>query len=555
LGGVVVKKYRIEDAAALKRFTPFAIFLTVTLASFLAAGYAYYAADEAGRIKFDAAADDAVGRIMVRLEQPFSLLYATLAFFTARDGDVSRPAFRTFVRTLDLETRLPGLQGIGFAGFIRKGDEAIIERYLEQEYDATLPVWPSETDQGWRAPIALLEPLVEANHRAIGFDMFSDPVRRAAMIDAMNAREPRASGPVRLVQEGASEAQQGFIVYLPFPLGEQAYGNTAAPFSATQGFIYSSIRAGDLLRAVLGRAPLIPVSVAIYDREVDPARLLFRSQLPPAEQFGEAFVVERELTVAGRAWIARFQPTADFEAPSRAIPLAIALFGLLLAVALALGARARERAYDAVTQLHQASEKSLIEKDLMLQEMKHRIKNSIARVLAIARQTAAGATSMEEFSDSFNARLQAMAASQDMLTRSRWQKADLEQLLRIELDQVFGQGKGRQELSGPPVQLDEAATQALGLTFHELATNALKYGEVGDNGSSLTVRWRVKGGRSADRLVLIWSETSSEKVAPPEKKGFGTRLIDTNITRELNGRIERRYGGRGLEIEIEIPLA
>lgn len=540
----------------MKKIAPLTVFLAVMLASLLAAGYAYYAAQAAARIKFEATADDAVGRIMVRLEQHFSFLHATLAFFEAREGAISRAAFRTFVQTLDIENRSPGLQGIGFAGFVRKGDEDEIEEYLEREFNAAIQVWPAETDQGWRAPVVLLEPLVEANHRSIGFDMFSDPARRAAMINAMRDAEPRASGPVPLVQEGASEAQNGFIVYLAFPGGEKARGSTMPPFSATEGFVYAPIRATDLVRAVIGRAPLVPVNVEIYDSEVDPTRLLYRSRNSPADGFGDGFVVERTLDVAGRSWIARFQPTADFEPPSSPIfPVAIALFGMLLAAAIGLGVRARDRAYDAVSALHETSEKSLMEKDLMLQEMKHRIKNSIARVLAIARQTAASAGTIEEFSESFNARLQAMAASQDMLTRSRWQKADLRELLRIELDQVFGPTGEQQELSGPPVELDEAATQALGLTFHELATNALKYGEIGRNGGKLAVNWRVEGGHPGKRLVLNWTESSSTGVEPPEKKGFGTRLIDANITRELHGRIERHYRADGLTIEIEIPFA
>src|SRR5690606_11186807 len=123
---------------------------------------------------------------------------------------------------------------------------------------------------------------------------------------------------------------------------------------------------------------------------------------------------------------------------SRIVPVLLGLFGLLLAAAVALVQRYQGRAYDAVSKLQQASETSLQEKDLMLQEMKHRIKNSIARVLAIARQTAGGATDIDEFSKSFSERLQAMAASQDMLTRSRWQKADLGELLKIELAQAFG---------------------------------------------------------------------------------------------------------------------
>ncbi|TIS03419.1 MAG: histidine kinase, partial [Mesorhizobium sp.] len=138
---------------------------------------------------------------------------------------------------------------------------------------------------------------------------------------------------------------------------------------------------------------------------------------------------------------------------SRAIPVMLGLFGLLLAGAIALVARYQERAYEAKSLLHEATEKSLLEKELILQEMKHRIKNSITRVLAIARQTASQATDVKEFSASFSARLQAMAASQDMLTRSRWQKADLGDLLRTELGQVFGKELSEGILSGPEVLL------------------------------------------------------------------------------------------------------
>ncbi|OWK19357.1 hypothetical protein AJ88_45460 [Mesorhizobium amorphae CCBAU 01583] len=200
----------------------------------------------------------------------------------------------------------------------------------------------------------------------------------------------------------------------------------------------------------------------------------------------------------------------------------LGLFGLLLAGAIALVARFQERAYDAVSLLHETTEKSLLEKDLMLQEMKHRIKNSITRVLAIARQTASHATDVKEFSSSFSARLQAMAASQDMLTRSRWQKADLGDLLRIELGQVFGKELPEGILSGPEVLLDETTTQALGLTFHELATNALKYGRPAirwarsrstgrSRAAGMTGRWRSTGMKQGARH---WKRQPRQASAP-----------------------------------------
>ena len=189
----------------------------------------------------------------------------------------------------------------------------------------------------------------------------------------------------------------------------------------------------------------------------------------------------------------------------------------------------------------------------MLQEMKHRIKNSITRVLAIARQTASGATDVGEFSASFAARLQAMAASQDMLTRSRWQKADLGDLLRIELGQVFGKDLPDEILTGSQVLLDEKTTQALGLTFHELATNALKYGDANAIGA-LRIDWRLQGVGRDRKLALNWRETGQSALTAPAKSGFGTKLIDLNITRELRGTITRDFRPDGLKVAIAIPL-
>ena len=232
----------------------------------------------------------------------------------------------------------------------------------------------------------------------------------------------------------------------------------------------------------------------------------------------------------------------------------LGLFGLLLASAIALVLRYQERAYEAATQLHETSEKSLLEKELMLQEMKHRIKNSITRVLAIARQTAAGSADMGEFTASFSARLQAMAASQDMLTRSRWQKADLGDLLRIELSQVFGKELPQGLLAGPEVLLDETTTQALGLTFHELATNALKYGEAANSVDAVKIGWRLEGAGRHRMLALDWSETGRSELQAPAKTGFGTKLIDMNITRELRGTISRDFRPDGLKVAIRIPM-
>jgi two-component sensor histidine kinase len=147
-----------------------------------------------------------------------------------------------------------------------------------------------------------------------------------------------------------------------------------------------------------------------------------------------------------------------------------------------------------------------------------------------------------------------MAASQDMLTRSRWQKADLGDLLRIELGQVFGKELPEGLLSGPQVLLDETTTQALGLTFHELATNALKYGEAANSVGAVKIDWRLEGLGRHRTLALNWSESGGSGLEAPTKTGFGTRLIDMNITRELRGTINRDFRRDGLRVAIRIPL-
>ena len=146
-----------------------------------------------------------------------------------------------------------------------------------------------------------------------------------------------------------------------------------------------------------------------------------------------------------------------------------------------------------------------------------------------------------------------MSTAQDVLTRSRWQRADLKELLNKELEQVFGNGESHYEVYGPSAEIDEKATQAFSLTFHELATNALKYGGMSGDGAGLKVSWSFQGTGAERKLKLIWEETGAGPVAPPERKGFGTRLIDANIIGELSGTIDRQYGEDGLKIEIIFP--
>ena len=532
----------------MRKYFPSLIFVAVTLVSLTMAALVYLATVEAARIKFQSVADDALNRIEGRMEFDIALLRATQAMFTAQKGELSRDQFRAYFNSLDVSRNFSGLRGIGFLRFVERDNEAEITRELKDGYGIDRAPFP-ETDQQWRAPVVLFEPMSKTGLGAMGFDMATDPLRRSAIEAAMAAGgEPRATGRVLLGQMSDEAARQPGI--LVFSRVSRPEGDGAAP----AGFLYVAFRTAELFQTALGRAPLLPVAAEVFDGTKGDDALLFRSEAPPDPNYGDDFSVTRETTVAGRKWVINFRPSSAFEPPSpRSGPLMLGLFGLVLAGSIALVARYQQRAYEAAAQLHETSEKSLLEKDLMLQEMKHRIKNSIARVLAMARQTAARSKDVDEFSASFSARLQAMAASQDMLTRSRWQRANLGELLRIELGQVFGKELPEGMMKGPSLELDETTTQALGLTFHELATNALKYGEAANSMGVLKVEWALKLQGKETRLVLNWAERNGKGVVAPEKTGFGTRLIDMNITRELEGRIERHFGDDGLRVEIDIP--
>ena len=538
----------------MKKLFPIVAFIAVALISLTMAGFAYFATQEAARIKFEGTADDALSRIESRIDLHLSLLRSTQALFDARNGDITRGEFKAFFTALDIADNFAGLRGIGFLRLAKTGDEAAVERDILHDHGTAHPVYP-ETTQQWRTPIVLFEPLDTSNQSIIGFDMFTDPVRREAIEKAMVDDQQHASGVVQLGQgAGVAQTFTGFLVFVRLNV-ETAPDVINASRSSTAGFLYAAFRARDLFEIALSQVPLLPVNVEIFDGKPGAENLLFRSEAPAAEPVGEKLVARRNIVVAGRPWTILFRPTSAFSAPSsRAIPVMLGLFGLLLAGAIALVARYQERAYDAKSLLHEATEKSLLEKDLILQEMKHRIKNSITRVLSIARQTASQATDVKEFSASFSARLQAMAASQDMLTRSRWQKADLGDLLRIELGQVFGKDLPEGVLSGPEVLLDETTTQALGLTFHELATNALKYGEAGNSVGALKVDWVVEERGRERTLVFNWREAGQKKLETPMKTGFGTKLIDLNVTRELRGTIKRDFQAEGLKVEIRIPV-
>jgi PAS domain S-box-containing protein len=186
---------------------------------------------------------------------------------------------------------------------------------------------------------------------------------------------------------------------------------------------------------------------------------------------------------------------------------------------------------------------------LLMREISHRAKNMLTLVQAIARQTAARET--EDFIERFTERIQALAANQDLLVRNEWQGVDVEDLVRAQLAHFADLLGSRIIVHGSPVCLNPAAAQAIGLAIHELATNAGKYGALSVDAGRVDVCWYVDG----DAFAMTWSECNGPPVSAPERRGFGSTVVDTMVKQTLNGQVRLDYAPSGVVWNLTCPAA
>ena len=190
---------------------------------------------------------------------------------------------------------------------------------------------------------------------------------------------------------------------------------------------------------------------------------------------------------------------------------------------------------------------------VMSAELDHRVKNMLAVVQSVGRLTARGATSVEQFLATFNARLGAMGRAHELLADNLWDGASLAELIERELSLYRQDGANPLTVDGPEVILPPAAAQTLSMCFHELATNAAKYGALSRPGGRLTVTWRGEAEEGDDRYVIEWRESGVGAVAAPARRGFGSAIIDEMTPSQLGGKVERRFEPDGLVCFIQVP--
>jgi two-component sensor histidine kinase len=283
---------------------------------------------------------------------------------------------------------------------------------------------------------------------------------------------------------------------------------------------------------------------------------------------GCAVVTEEALLISNRrdlaAWISRQPPWSDFpfvlltcrgSSPDARL---LDLLGnvtvlerpfhpavLANAVKSALRARARQREVE----VHQENQA------LLIAELNHRVKNTLATVQSLAHQTSRQAASPEAARERFEARLMSLSRTHNLLNQTSWTGAALKEVLAPELEPYAGGSRDRVVIAGFDLDLTAPMALAIGMIIHELATNAAKYGALSRADGRVEITWSLAQENGSARVLRFrWAEASGPDVAAPSRLGFGSRLIEQTVRGQLNGTVDMRFERSGLVCEFEIPL-
>lgn len=196
---------------------------------------------------------------------------------------------------------------------------------------------------------------------------------------------------------------------------------------------------------------------------------------------------------------------------------------------------------------------------LLLAELNHRVKNALAAAQSVAALTARSAASPKAFSVAFQTRLVALARAHDLLTREAWRGASLDEVVRLTLAPHRNEkgGAKRVSIAGPGIRLRPEAAIALHMALHELATNAAKHGALSAPSGRVEVSWEVSDRDSSETggvLELSWREHGGPAVREPDRRGFGSRLLEQALPRQLGGEAVLTFAPDGMEYRLEAPL-
>jgi PAS domain S-box-containing protein len=200
-----------------------------------------------------------------------------------------------------------------------------------------------------------------------------------------------------------------------------------------------------------------------------------------------------------------------------------------------------------ITEQHEAAERTRV----LLRELNHRVKNTLAIIQSLARQTVRQSSNPQQFIDAFSGRLKSLSDSHGLLADRDWSGIGLGELVVAEVGGASLSSPEQLVIDGGELHLPPDHALGLGLILHELASNAVKYGALSTPNGIVTVSWTADGDR---RVMLSWKEANGPKVREPKSYGFGTKLIQRSLDKVLDSRVDLRFPPEGVEAEISFPL-
>lgn len=476
-----------------------------------------------------------------------SYLRAGAALFASVE-EVSPDTFDSFVRALKLNTDYSGAEGIGWIPVLEARNLPVFLARIRASQPAYPDIFPAPSSATGRvAPVAMFAPATPTNRRALGYDMYSDAARAAAMAEAELTLRPAASGRIVLRQETSGTAP-AFAIYMPVFRMDGAATNPGD--RRLTGFVYTPFRAREFLDAAIDREGQDRFGVRLYDGEVSTGHLLVAHSIADAAKD----TVEQEVTIADRKLMLVIE-SANVQVLS-SLSMVTLTFGLALASLLMLLARLlTQQAFEDQARLAFFEEQHSIRNSLT-RELNHRVKNTLANVLSILSLTRRRASGLDDFADSLEGRIRALSATHDLLTVTDWGTTPIRAVIEAEL-QHFRVALGDAILlEGPELELAPNDALSFGLAIHELATNAAKYGALSVAGGKVMIRWQRGDDPAAETewAEVEWQETGGPPVAAQRRRGFGTELIEKVVAHELRQPVTLDFALSGVRCVLRVPV-
>ena len=518
------------------RAVPVALFLLVSTITALSV----YAIEQVETQRSDAQQRQMADKIASSIERlanaNSAYLRAGAALISVR-GELDAAAFHEFSQRLNDDDTLRAGVAMGWAEEWQKSQLPVLAARLRREGSPPITVHPASPRPNV-LPVVYVEPAVAANRAAFGFDLYSEPVRWAAVEAAMASGQPTASGSVPLVVvAGNGQSAFGFSIFMPVMRNDGS--------GAIRGVLARAFNGQQFAEAALAGEPLGGYGVVLFDNVGPSKKVLARVG---AEQVGARPLV-RQIEIAHRPVELNILPPAA--ATLSNLSLLTLMFGMLVAALMLVVARlVTQHAAEDRAALAWFEEQASIRNSLT-RELNHRVKNTLANVLSIVALTRRRTDNMDEFVTGLIGRVRALSATHDLLTQSEWGSTPVRAVMVAELAPYVQDTDRAVDLRGPDVELAPNDALSLGLAVHELATNASKYGALSIPGGRVGITWEML----TEKLARIeWVEIGGPAVPTERRRGFGTELIEKIVAHELKNPVELQFSATGVRCVLIVPV-